>query len=394
MKINWSGRSHNYTNKDISYLTKIIKTADPLTQGKYLKKFEHVFSKYIKKTNVFAVSSAAGALEIISLLLNLKKGDEIIIPAHTYCASAIPFARQGANIIWSDIDLNTRVVNIEDIKKKITKKTKAIVIVHLYGYGCDFTKIIKFCKKRKIKIVEDCAQSLGAEIKKRKVGTIGDFSCYSFHAQKNITTLGEGGMLYVKDNNLASKVPGLRHNGHHSYKFKRKNYWEPAMDNLDLDINGKWPYKFTLSEIQSGAGIVMMKKLDKLNGIRIKRAKKFIESLSEFNEINFNKSYKNRRHVYHLLSCYYNPRKGVNRNNLIKKLYERYSIKCAVQYYPLYKYPLFKKMGFRKHKCPNTEKFFNNMISFPFHVWMTDKQFNYMILSVKKALIELKDIRK
>ena len=198
MTINWSGRSHNYSNKDINYLVNIIKTADPLTQGKYLKEFEYVFSKYIKKKNVFAVSSAGAALEIISLLLNLKKGDEVIIPAHTYCASAIPFARQGAKIVWADIDFGTRVVDIKDIKKKISKKTKAIVVVHLYGYVCDFREIIEFCKKKKIKIIEDCAQSLGAEIRRKKAGTLGDFSCYSFHAQKNITTLGEGGMLYVK----------------------------------------------------------------------------------------------------------------------------------------------------------------------------------------------------
>ena len=93
MKINWSGRSHNYSPKDIKYLTNIIKTADPLTQGKYLKKFESDFSKYLGKKNVFAVSSAAAALEIIAILVGLKKGDEVIIPAHTYCASAIPFAR-------------------------------------------------------------------------------------------------------------------------------------------------------------------------------------------------------------------------------------------------------------------------------------------------------------
>ena len=123
MKINWSGRSHSYSNKDIKYLVKIIKTADPLTQGKYLKKFEYVFSKYIKKKNVFVVSSAAGALEIIASLLNLKKGDEVIIPAHTYCASAIPFARQGAKIVWADIDFSTRVVDIKDIRKKISSKT-------------------------------------------------------------------------------------------------------------------------------------------------------------------------------------------------------------------------------------------------------------------------------
>ena len=177
MKINWSGRSHNYSKKDINYLTKIIKTADPLTQGQYLKRFENIFSKYIKKKNVFAVSSAAAALDIIALLLKLKKGDEVIIPAHTYCASAIPFARHGVKIVWGDININTRVIDINDIKKKITSKTKAIIIVHLYGFACDFRKIIPFCKKQKIKIIEDCAQSLGAEINKNKVGTLGDFAC-------------------------------------------------------------------------------------------------------------------------------------------------------------------------------------------------------------------------
>ena len=174
-------------------------------------------------------------------------------------------------------------------------------------------------------------------------------------------------MLYVKENNLALKVPGLRHNGHCNYTFKRKNYWEPAMGDLDLDIKGKWPYKFTLSEIQCGAGIVMMQKLDKFNNLRIRRAKKFVRELSKFDELSFNESFKNRRHVYHLLSAYYTPSKKINRNNLIKILYENYSIKCAVQYYPLYKYPLFKKMGFGKGNCTNTERFFNNMISFPFH---------------------------
>ena len=138
MKINWSGRAHNYNKEDINYLVEIIKKADPLTQGKYLKKFQHIFSNYIGKKNVFAVSSAASALEIISLLLKLKKDDEVIIPAHTYCASAIPFARQGARIIWSDINFNTRVVDVNDIIKKINSRTKAIVIVHLYGFACDF----------------------------------------------------------------------------------------------------------------------------------------------------------------------------------------------------------------------------------------------------------------
>ena len=393
MKIDWSGRSHKYSNSDIRYLANIIRNADPLTQGKYLKKFEKMFSDYIKKKNVFAVSSAAAALEIISLLLNFNKNDEIIIPAHTYCASAIPFARNGAKIVWADINFESRVVDLDDIKKKITSKTKAILIVHLYGYACDFRKIASFCSKKKIKIIEDCAQALGAEINGKKVGTIGDFSCYSFHAQKNITTLGEGGMVYVKNNELARKVSGLRHNGHCNFKFKRKNYWLPAMGNLDLDVKDTWPYKFTLSEVQCGAGVVMIKKLNKLNNYRIKRAKKFINSFASFDELHFNKSFEKRRHVYHLLSAYYKPSKKVNRNDLIKELFEKYKIKCAVQYYPLYKYPLFKKMGFYKNNCTDTEKFYNNMISFPFHIWMSDSQFNYLILSVKKVLLKLRKKR-
>ena len=395
LKIDWSGRSHKFTKKDVKYLSNIIQNADPLTQGKYLREFETKTSKYlgVNSKNLYAVSSAAAALEIISTLLQLKKGDEVIIPAHTYCASAIPFARRNAKIIWSDIDFKTRVSDINDIKKKITRKTKAIVIVHLYGYHCDFRKIINFCKRKNIKIIEDCAQAFGSGLGKKKSGTFGDFACYSFHSQKNITTLGEGGMIYVKDKKLASKIPGLRHNGHCEFKFKRKNYWIPAMGNLDMDLKSQWPFKFTLSEIQCGAGIVMLSKLDKLNKIRIYRAKKFIRELSSFEELSFNANFKNNRHTYHLLSAYYQPKKKINRNNLIKILYHKYKIKCAIQYYPLYRYSLFKKMGVKQNKCKNTDKFYDNMISFPFHVWMTDSQFKYLIRSVKSSLSFLRKKR-
>ena len=392
-KISWSGRSHGYSNKEIKFLSNIIKNADPLTQGKYLNEFESNFSKYIKRKNVFAVSSAAAALDIIALLLNLKKGDEVIIPAHTYCASAIPFARNGAKIIWSDIDFNTRVADINDIKKKITKKTKAIVIVHLYGYTVNFNSLINFCKKRNIKIIEDCAQSVGSEINGKKSGSIGDFSCYSFHAQKNITTLGEGGMLYVKNKNLANKVKGLRHNGHTNFKFDREDYWLPAMGNLDMDIKNKWPYKFTLSEVQCGAGVMMLKKLDTFNKIRIKRAKRFITYLKDFKELKFNEDFKNKRHVYHLLSAFYQPKNNINRDNLIRILNKKYKVKCAIQYYPLYRYDLFKKMNVKKVMCKNTDKFYDNMISFPFHIWMKNDEFVYLMHSVKKSLIELRKKR-
>lgn len=385
-KIDWSGRSHDFTKLEQKYLLNVIKNSDILTQGPELQKFESELQRYIKKKNIYAVSSAAAALELISILLDLKKNDEVIIPAHTYCASAIPFARNGAKIVWADIDLNTRTIDISDVKKKINKRTKAIVIVHLYGFAVDVKSFIKLKKNKNIKIIEDCAQAFGAQINGQKVGSIGDFSAFSFHAQKNITTLGEGGAVYCRDNNLAKKIKGLRHNGHSNFKKKRKKYWKPAMGNLSLDIKNQWPYKFTLSEIQSAAGHLLLKRLDKLNKKRIFRAKKIINSLSIYKEINFLASFKNKRHVYHLLTAYIDNSKGVTRDKLIERLFNKYGIKCIVQYYPLYRYDLFKKMGLGKFKCPNTDKFYDNMVSFPFHIWMSDKKFKYMINSIKKTI--------
>jgi len=148
MKIDWSGRSHKYTKKEVETLSNVIRNADPLTGGKYLKLFETSLRNFLGKKNVFATSSAASAIELISMLCQIKKGDEVIIPGHTYCATAIPFARNGAKIIWSDIELKTRVVSVNDILSKITKKTKVIVVVHLYGYAFDVIELKKRLKKK------------------------------------------------------------------------------------------------------------------------------------------------------------------------------------------------------------------------------------------------------
>ena len=193
-------------------------------------------------------------------------------------------------------------------------------------------------------------------------------------------------MLFVRDQNLAKKVPGLRHNGHSNFKFKRKYYWKPAMGNVDSDIIGQWPFKFTLSEVQCGAGIRMLKKLDNLNNLRIQRARKIIDKLSNFEELKFFNPNGKRRHVYHLLSAYYKPSKKINRDDLINLLNKKYKIQSVIQYYPLYNYDLFKKNGFGTANCPNTDKFYNNMISFPFHIWMTVTEIKYLISSISKSL--------
>ena len=207
-KIEFSGRALNYSDEEIRIINDVAKNADPLTQGPYLQNFEQNIKKYIGVDHAFGLTNGASALELAALLCKLKKGDEVIIPSHTYCASAIPFGRTGAKIVWADIDPKTFVISESDIKRKVTNNTKVIVLVHLYGQACDMDPILKICADNNIKLVEDCAQSIGAKYKNQHVGSFGDFACFSLHAQKNITTLGEGGFLIVKDSVDASKVNG------------------------------------------------------------------------------------------------------------------------------------------------------------------------------------------
>jgi perosamine synthetase len=389
-RIDWSGRAIDYTNDELKTIIDVAKTADPLTQGKYLARFEEKIKDYLGVDNAFGLTSAASALELIAVLSGVGPGDEVIIPSHTYCASAIPFGRTGAKIVWADINPSTFVISPEDIQRKITKKTKLVVVVHLYGLMCDMAQIVEICKDNNLILVEDCAQAFGAEYNHKKAGTFGDYSCFSFHAQKNITTLGEGGVLIVKDKKKAKYVPGLRHNGHCSYG-ERSYYWKPAMGDVDLDIEGVWPFNFSMSEVQAALGEKLIDRLDELNNQRITRGRYFIEELSKYPELVFQETICNRQNVYHLLPAIYKgSQHGKSNDDLIELLSNKYKIKAIVQYYPLNRYPLFIKMGFSNSDCPNADYFFDNMISFPFHHWMNEGDFEYMISSVKLALDELR----
>ncbi|UPY78286.1 DegT/DnrJ/EryC1/StrS family aminotransferase [Leptospira weilii] len=390
-KIKWSGRSIDYTQEEIDTVVKVMKTADPQTQGKYLQQFESDFSNYLDGQSCFGVTNATHALELIADLTGLKSGDEVIIPGHTYCASAIPFGRTGATLVWADIDPETFLISFESIQKLVTNKTKAIVVVHLYGMVIpDISEIAKFAKSKNILLIEDCAQSLGAVLNGKSCGTFGDFAAFSFHGQKNITTMGEGGILTLKNVSLAGKVPGLRHNGHAPF-LNKTDYWKPAMSNVDLDLDGIWPHNFSLTEAQAALGSVLLKRIALLTEERRKRAQKFINSFNEFEELSFQKQNDSKAHSYHLLVAKYKAVKnGKSRDDLISILSKKYKIQVIVQYYPLYRYDLFKKMGYAKAVCPASDDFFDNMISFPFHIWMNENDFDYMIASIKQALIELR----
>lgn len=383
-RIPFSGRSHIFTKEEIKVVADTMQNAVTLTQGIHQQQFQEKFCEYIRAKHAFALSNAAAALELSAQLCQFKDGDEVIIPGHTYTASAYPFLKKGARIVWADIDLNTRVVSAETIEPCITSKTKAIVVVHLYGYGAEMSSIMKLAEKYNLVVVEDAAQALGVEIEGQMAGTFGDFGIFSFHSHKNMTTLGEGGMLSVRNERIAKIIPMLRHNGHCSFDYQRKNYWIPAMGNVDFpELNGEplWPNNFSLGEVECALGVKLLDRINIMNKEKRKRAITFISSMANHPELEFHKV-NSDRHNYHLLVARMTNGK---RDQFMQNMAEE-GIQCVVQYYPLYRYDLYKKAKQGEADCPNTDIFFDNMVSFPFHHMMSDEDFNWMIEATKRCL--------
>ena len=387
-RIPFIGRAHKYTEEEQAIVLEVMNKAVPLTQGKYQEEFQKKFCEYIGSDYAFAVNNATNALELVAQMCQFKEGDEFICPTHTFTASAYPFIKKGGIPVWADIDPKTRVVTLETIKKCVTSKTKAIIVVHLYGFCVDVEPIAKFAKEKSILLIEDVAQALGTEVNGKKAGTFGDFGVFSFHSHKNITTLGEGGMLVVKDKKYADIIPMLRHNGHCAWNFERENYWVPAMGNVDLPkLNGEYlmPNNYCLGEVECALGTKLLDRIDKINSQKRERALYFIDSLKDYDLLKFHRV-ESSRHNYHLLVA--EVKRGM-RDLFMKKISEEKGIQCVVQYYPLHRYDLYKKLGFGKADCPNSEYFFDNMVSFPFHHMMSDEDFEYMLKSTKEILEEM-----
>ena len=383
--INFSGRSIFYTQEEIDTVVDAMKNADPLTQGKYQKEFEGKLSDYLGAEYCFAVNNGTNALEIAAQLCCFEDGDEIVAPSHTFTSSVYPFVKNGASVVWADIDPITRVVTAETIEKRITNKTKVILVVHLYGYLTDMPAIMDLAKKHNLLVIEDAAQAIGTDIEGKKAGSFGDMGMISLHSHKNMTTLGEGGVLIVKEEKYAELIPKLRHNGHCNFGFNRDDYWIPAMGNVDFpELNGRklWPNNYCMGEIECAVGVKLLDRIDEINSQKRARAIHFIDSLSAFPELRFHRV-NTYRHNYHLLVA---ESLNGNRDEFIRTMYNKKGIKCVVQYYPLNRYDFYKRLGFEKAGCPNADFFYDNMISFPFHHSLTDGELNYMLKSTKEVL--------
>lgn len=393
MEINFSGRAIKYTEEEIATVVDAMRNAEPLTQGRYMAEFERKFSQYqnVEEGSCFAVMNGCAALELSAQLCNFQPGDEVILPSHTFTASAYPFIKHGAKPVWADIDPETRVVTAESIAKVITPKTRAVVPVHLYGYVADMPEIMNLCSERGLICVEDAAQSIGSEIEGKKAGSFGDMAIFSFHSHKNLTTLGEGGMLYARDPKLRKLVPMLRHNGHCPYEGERPNYWTPAMGNVDLPmLDGRplLPSNYSIGEVECALGAKLLDRIDEINAQKRARAIRLIDALADFPELEFHRV-DSKRHNYHLLAARMKGGPEL-RDRFMTRMHDEKGIKCVVQYLPLNRYDFYKKLDYGAADCPNADAFFDTMVSFPFQHWLGDGEFDYLVSAIRQTLSELR----
>ena len=390
-RISIPARQRPYTEEEISAVVHVMRDCPTQTQGPMMLQFQQDFAAYTGANHAFAVANATHALSLAATLCGVGPGDEVIIPAYTFCASAIPFGKAGAKIVWGDINPDTWTIDPEDIRRKITPKTKAIVCVHLLGMPCDMPAIMAIAREHGLRVVEDCAQALDARINGQHVGSFGDFGCFSFHGAKTMTTLGEGGMLTVKSDADARLTPGIRHNGCCGFDFPRDRYWLPAMSNVDVDIDGFWPNNFCIGEAQCALGSVQLKTLAGYSDTIIAQNDKLRALLADVPEISFNKIPAGYRHVRHQYVQHFDGSAfGKNRDDLMDLLTTKYGIRSIVQYYPLYRYPLFQKLGAGAFDCPVLESWWDNTFSVPMWIGMTDEELEIIAGSIKSAIADLK----
>lgn len=341
-----------------------------LTHGPKNQEFEERFARYVGTKYAVSLNSCASALFAVIKVLDLR--GEIILPSFTFVASANAVVTAGAKPVFADVDWATGNIDPDDIERKITKKTQAIMPVHFAGQSCEMDKIMRIAKKHKLWVIEDSAEAIGAAFKNKKTGSFG-IGCFSFFPTKNITT-GEGGMITTNDKELIKKIKTLM--GHGIPKLTDQRIKDVKPWYRAATMAG---YNFRMSNILAAVGVEQMKKIDKMNILRRKQAAYLNKYLKDISEIEIPLQARNCKHVYQMYTI--KLRKG-NRDMFVKKLKKK-GIEASVHFDPPVHLQSFyvKSYKHKKVDLPVTEKLSKSIITLPMYPGMKKKQLDYIVKS-------------
>jgi len=348
-----------------------------LTNGPFLKKFESKISNFINTKYSLGVGSATHALHLSLRSIGISPNDEVIVPTLTFAATANAVIYCGAKPILADVAYDTFNIDPNDLESKITKRTKAVIVVHYGGQACDMKEIMTICKKNNLKLIEDCAHSFGSTYKQKNCGTFGETGCFSFYPTKIITT-GEGGAITTNSSELFKKISSLRSQGLSISSSERAKVGSWKYDVVDLG------YNYRLDEIRSSLGLSQINRVKQINKKRIKIAGKYDSLLKNIQGIIIPKRFKDRNHIYHLYTIKINKDFHLTRDELHKKLFDA-GIGTSVQYIPLHMLSYYKnKFKLTKNGFPIANRLYDEILSLPIFPTMTDKQVQFVCSIIQK----------
>ena len=304
--------------------------------GEFTKKCSNWMEKKFNSNKILLTTSGTSALEMAAILLDIKDGDEVIMPSYTFVSTADAFVMVGAKVVFVDINPKTMNIDENEIEKAITPKTKAIVVVHYAGISPDMDEIMKIAKEHNLKVVEDAAQGFMAKYKEKYLGTIGDLGCYSFHETKNYS-MGEGGAISINDPKLIERAEIIREKGTNRNKFFRGE--------IDKYTWVDYGSSYLPSELNCAYLYPQLKKADEINNIRLSAWNYYANNLKELEEngkieIQYLPEYS--KHNAHMF--YIKTKNLEERTELIKYLKEN-GIQAVFHYIPLHTSPAGKKFG-------------------------------------------------
>ena len=347
-----------------------------LTNGPNLQLFEKKIKKFIGTKYAVGVGNATQALHLTVKSLGIQENDEVLVPTFTFVATANSVIYSKAKPVLVDVEQDSFNISLKDIKKKITKKTKAIIVVHYGGQACDMNEIMSFAKKYGLFVIEDCAHALGSMYENKMCGNIGDAGCFSFYPTKIITT-GEGGMITTNKKNISQKTQILKSQGMDIQPTQREKEAKWKYDIVDLG------YNYRLDEIRSALGISQMNRIKEINQRRIKIAKKYNKLLEKIDGITIPKIKSKRNHIFHLYTIKIEKEFPIDRNELFVRLHKK-GIGTSVQYYPIHMMSYYKKtFHYKKGDFPNSENLMNKILCLPIFPTMSTKQVKFVVNQIK-----------
>jgi dTDP-4-amino-4,6-dideoxygalactose transaminase len=358
----------NYGEKESKAVLRVLRSKW-LTMGEETELFEREFASYIGVKHAIAVSSCTTALHLANIAVGVQTGDEVICPSLTFVATSNSILYASAKPVFADVaSMENWTISSQDIEKKITKKTKAVIVMHYAGFACEMNNIKRIAAKHKLKIIEDAAHALGSEYGNRKLGSIGDVSCFSFFTNKNMST-GEGGMICTDNDEYAHEIKLMRSHGMTSLTLDRHKGNIFKYDVVKLGFN------YRIGEIQAALGRVQLQKLQDGNKKRIAAADVYKRRLSIHKKIKCPFTDRLEGFNYHIFPVLLSP--DIDRDDFMKYLREQ-GIQTSIHYTPVHTFSYYKKII--KNSCyPLTEEIGAHVMTLPIYPTIKEEQIDFVL---------------